>query len=82
MNADDIPNAFNKHFIEIGKNLSNNIPNHKFLPDHYVNSVTTQFTFHEISPGEVLELLLGISPKKATGLDNISAKPIKLAAPL
>ena len=80
---EDIPNAFNKHFVELGHNLSQSLPIPKFSPHHYVKRVEEQFNFNfcEISQSEILKLLLGISPNKAIDLDNLSAKLIKLAAP-
>ena len=40
------------------------------------------FTFREISEEEVLTLLLNMSTNKATGIDQLSIKLVKLADPL
>ena len=38
---EDIPNAFNKHFVERGHNLSQSQPIPKFSPHHNVKSRRT-----------------------------------------
>ena len=46
------------------------------------NRVDKIFTFRQISEEEVLTLLLNMSTNKATGMDQLSIKLAKLAAPL
>ena len=48
--------AFNKHFVQIGSNLSQQIPNTKYPPEHYISEFQEQFTFHEMSEQEVTTL--------------------------
>ena len=75
-------NAFNEHFINIGSNLAQQIsqPNHP--PEYCFNSVDKLFTVREIFEEEVLTLLLSMSTNKATGMDRLSIKLVKLSAPL
>ena len=40
------------------------------------------FTFREITEEEVLTLLLNMSTNKATGMESLSIKLVKLSAPL
>ena len=47
--AEDIPNAFNKHFIETGQNLSQQIPISNLSPDYYIDQINENFTFREIN---------------------------------
>ena len=74
--------AFNEHFINIGSNLAQQLSQSHFPPEYYINRVDKIFTFREISEEEVLTLLLNMSTNKATGMDQLSIKLVKLAAPL
>ena len=80
--SEDMANAFNEHFINIGSNLAQQIsqPNHP--PEFFINRVDKIFTFREIFEEEVLTLLLNMSTNKATGMDRLSIKLVKLSAPL
>ena len=73
-------NAFNEHLINIGSNLAQLIPQTNYPPEYY--SVEKIFTFREITEEEVLTLLLNMSTNKATGMDSLSIKLMKLSAPL
>jgi hypothetical protein len=78
----DIPNAFNKHFIEVGQRLSRNIPITDKQPEAYINVSNARFHFQKVSQQEILNLLSNIATNKATGPDKISAKLVKVAAPI
>ena len=76
----DIPTAFNNHFIDLGYNLSKNIPFCSRTPETYTKELTQEFTFSEITEQDVYQLLLSLSPTKAPGLDKLPATLVKLAA--
>lgn len=44
---DDIPNAFNKHFVELGHNLSQKLQSPKDTPQHCIARVHEHFKFQE-----------------------------------
>jgi hypothetical protein len=46
-------NAFNEHFINIGSNLAQLIPQTNYPPVYYINSVDKTFTFRQITEEEV-----------------------------
>ena len=77
----DIPTAFNNHFIDLGYNLSKNIPSCSRKPESYINELSQEFTFSEIGEQKVYQLLLSLSLNKAPGLDKLPANLVKLAAP-
>ena len=52
--SEDMANAFNEHFINIGSNLAQLIPQTNYPPEYYINSVDKIFTFPEITEEEVL----------------------------
>ena len=81
ISTNDVPDAFNNHFIEIGKILSQNIPTASVSPESYINESEEEFTFGEITEQEVFQLLSTMSPKKASGLDKLPVKLVRLAAP-
>ena len=76
-----IPTAFNNHFIDLGYNLSKNIPSCSRKPESYINELTQEFTFSEIGEQEVYQLLLSLPLNKAPGFDKLPATFVKLAAP-
>ena len=79
-----MPDAFNNHFIEIGKILSQYIPTASpevVSPESYKNESEEEFIFGEITEQEVFHLLSTMSPEKASGLDKLPVKLVRLAAP-
>ena len=50
-------------------------------PETYINELTQEFTFSEITEQDVYQLLLSLSLTKAPGLDKLPATFVKLAAP-
>ena len=62
-------------------NLSKNIPSCSRTPETYINELTQEFTFSEITEQEVYQLLLSLSVTKAPGLEKLPATLVKSAAP-
>ena len=81
IDANDIPNAFNSHFTDLGKILSQNIPISYNSPESFINELTHEFIFCEITEHEVFQVLSSMSPNKASGLDKLPVKLVKIAAP-
>ena len=86
INSSQIPNEFNRYFIELGDKLCTNIsPPTTTSEDYFADfncPANTLSYFKEISETEVLRLLHGLSVSKASGMDQISAKILKVAAPV
>ena len=80
INTPGIPNAFNSHFTDLGFNLSQNILRCSTPPESYIRESTREFIFCDITEQEVYQLLSSLSPNKASGLDGLPAKLIKLAS--
>ena len=74
----------NKYFVELGGNLANKIPRSNILPDSFLSDVHHPVnglpSFQEISENDVLKLLHGLGPNKASGIDGISSRILKLSA--
>ena len=81
-NAEQIANHFNVHFTEIGPRLAANLPVSATNAEVYLKREQSSFEFAEIKSSRVLKLLCKLDITKATGLDQISNKVIKLAAPV
>ena len=81
IDANDIPNAFNSNFTDLGKILSQNIPISYNSPESFINELTDEFIFCEITEHEVFQVLSSMSPNKASGLDKLPVKLVKIAAP-
>jgi hypothetical protein len=76
-----IADQFNKYFINIGPNLSENIsiPRNSSYQDFLVSPVMNNiFTFRKINHAEVSKIIDDLKPKSSCGIDCISNKLIKL----
>ena len=69
-----------KHFTSIGQTLAREIPTVDIDPLHCVKPADRVFSFERINVQEVVNLVKGIDGGKATGLDNIPCKLLKIAA--
>ena len=84
-NFQQIAQEFNKFFINIGENLSKQIPNSaksaiSYLLEHLPHP-PGHFQFAHVTESDVARLLADLSRDKATGLDNIQAQLLKIASP-
>ena len=80
--AGHIANHLNVHFTEIGYRLASNLPVPTTNAEDYLKREPSSFEFAEIESSRVLKLLSKLDVTKATGLDQISNKVLKLAAPV
>ena len=72
--------AFHSHFTNIGHSLTQEIPSSEIDPLAYVNPVDGVFSFQRINVQKVIKLLKAIDVSKATGLDKIPNRLLKIAA--
>lgn len=81
---EDITNHFNCFFTNIGEVLAGSIPDTaRCAIDHlqsYIPQVSSSFSFRCVSTDEVLKLLKSLPEDKATGLDDLPAKLLKMTA--
>ena len=81
-NSEDIAEGFNEFFSNIGPDLASKIDTSNYNFQEYIKKPKSEFTaFESITTNKVYYLLRGLSSAKATGIDNISSKILKLAAP-
>jgi hypothetical protein len=77
-----IADVFNTFFSNIGQNLADAFLSNKTSDEYHGTDETTPcespFQFSKISEDDVADLLKGMDGKKATGLDNISPKLLKI----
>ena len=76
--SSDIAEAFNPHLTRISEDLANKIPNSDVDPLTYVKQSNISFIFREITINDILTLLWKIATNKATGLDKIPSKLLKI----
>ena len=83
-----ISNLFNKHFVDIVEKyipaVSGNVmPNLKRLKSFIESKInrSTKFTIPLITEEHVLKEIIAMPTKKAVGIDGISCKSLKAAAP-
>ena len=80
-----IPDTFNNYFVQLGETLAREIPQSNVSPMSFLNDINPAGhafpKFHEIAPNEVQLLLQNMNTNKASGIDGISAKILKIAAP-
>ena len=81
-NPRDIAEGFNDYFSNIGPNLASQINTQNFNFETYVKNIESEFAaFQPVTVNHVNQLLTGLSSNKATGVDKISCKIIKIASP-
>ena len=78
--ASEIAEVFNTHFTNIGERLASEIPKVDKEPESFINPTDKTFSFRKIQEKEVFELINKLDKTKATGLDKIPCKILKLAA--
>ena len=79
-NASAIADAFNSDFTSIGERLASNIDSLNTDPTSYIKSTNTVFSFNRIETHNVARLLETINSNKATGLDGIPGRILRLSA--
>ena len=76
----DMAEAFNDHFTNIGQVLAQEVPAAEVNPEFYLSHTDKAFCLKTPSLDVVINLLRNIDEKKATGLDMIPSKLLKMAA--
>ena len=76
----ELAETFNTHFSTIGKNLAAEIPNENITPESYMQPTQHRFSLKAPTVSTVCKLLENINVRKATGLDGVPNKLLKLAA--
>ena len=77
-----IAEEFNNYFSNIGPELTGKIDSSNCNFEMYVKNAKSEFTaFKPVVVSHVCRLLRDLSSNKATGIDKISSKIIKIAAP-
>ena len=76
---EEIANAFNEYFTNIGPNLANSIHNSDASFVQFIKPAESS-RFKLVSESDVVKLLNGLSNRKAAALDKISGRILKIAA--
>ena len=78
----NIAEGFNDYFSNIGPDLAGKIDPTNYNFETYIKNTKSEFAaFQPVTVNYVCRLLLGLSSNKAAGIDKISCKIIKIAAP-
>ena len=78
---EEIANAFNEYFTNIGPNLANSIHDSDASFEQFIKPAESKFSrFKLVSESIVVKLLNGLSNCKVAGLDKISGRILKIAA--
>ena len=75
----ELAETFNSYFSGIGENLARDIPHVDIAPEDYVERTDKNFSLSQIGKTEVHKLINHLENNKATGLDKIPCKLLKLA---
>ena len=62
--------------------MASKIPTKATDPIEYVNKANSQYAVMPVTPSQVKKLLQKVNVSKVTGLDNISNRILKIAAPV
>ena len=75
--------GFNEYLSTIGPDLSSKVDSSNYNFETYIKNAKSEFAaFQPVTVSQISHLLHGLSGNKATGIDKISSKIIKLAAPV
>ena len=78
---DEVTQYFNDYFSGVGSKIADSVGEGSFKYDEYMTKTTGTFHFQIIDSFTVFHMLLSISASKATGLDKIPTKILKIAVP-
>ena len=81
-NTCEIVEAFNEHFVKVGKRLVDETPQSVCSPTANIDKANTRFEFMEISASNIAKVIKKLISGKATGLDGIPNKALKGSAEL
>ena len=83
-NSEDIADYMNKHFAAIGPNLASKIQVNEdnITPTEFLTKKDSSFNLKKVKASSVLKLLNGVKISKATGIDKISNRILKIASPV
>ena len=73
---------FNEHFTNVGHDLAHQIPPIQDQPDKFIPETSTVYTFKTTEPSEVLIAINKLAATKASGIDKLPTKILKIAAPI
>ena len=77
-----IANTLNDYFVNIGVNMSNQLPPAPLSHEHFLKRRQTRsFFLHPTDPGEILKIIDSFSAYKSPGPDKIASKFLKIGAP-
>ena len=74
----EIVNKFNTFFANIGKDISNSVPQANNHYSHYMKQRHNRSMFLDpVTPADILKTITKLKPKTSLGHDNISSKLVK-----
>jgi hypothetical protein len=76
----EIAELFNEHFTNVGHDLAHQIPPIQDQPDKFIPETSTVYTFKTTEPSEVLIAINKLAATKASGIDKLPTKILKMAA--
>ena len=77
----EIAELFNEHFINVGHDLAQQISPIQNQPDKFIPETSSIYTYKTES-SEVLIAINKLAATKASGIDNLPTKILKIAAPI
>ena len=81
--SEEIAEGFNKFFTDIGRNLASTIETNDCNFEEFIQPSKSEFKlFNPVTVDTVHHLLTSLATNKATGIDQISCKIIKISAPV
>ena len=79
--ASSIADALNQYFVNVGPKLADQIHESEVNPVYFLDQPEPSvFRFRRIDVNEVSKLIAGLKTNKATGLDQIPARALKVGA--
>ena len=75
----DIANAFNNFFVNIGQNMARNISSQNISFNSYLTgNITSRLHFQSVTELDLISIIKELKDKKSSGHDGISTKTVKI----
>ena len=78
----DIANHLNSHFAGVGQKMAACVNDNGVPPEYYMTPTNSTFSLKPTTTDIVAEIMNKMSTNKATGLDGISSKILKVSSPV
>ena len=82
LSPNDVSNAFNNHFVEVGPNLGKQISQSPVDFSSFITPAESTFELVDLTVAEIAQIIQALPTNKASDLDGIPVALLKIGAPV